>query len=69
MNKYHSFYFSELKDKINEVALESMYVPDMSDDQDENNAKVAVYNAGIRDMANSLIDALKKEAEEGNANS
>lgn len=69
MNKYHSFYFSDLKDKINEVALESMYVPDMSDDQDKNNAKVAVYNAGIRNMANSLIDALKKEAEEGHADS
>ena len=69
MNKYHSFYFSELETKIREVALESMDTPSMHGDQDGNNARVAVYNAGIKDMANCLIDALKKEAEEGNANS
>lgn len=68
MNKYHSFYFSELETKIREVALESMDTPSMHGDQ-ENNARVAVYNEGIRDMAISLIDALEKEAEEGNGNS
>lgn len=67
MNKYHSFYFSELETKIREVALESMDTPHMNGDQDENNARVAVYNAGIKDMANSLIDALKKEADETDA--
>lgn len=67
MNKYHSFYFSELETKIREVALEIMYTPHKTGDQNEYNSRIAMYNDGIKDMANSLINALKKEAEETDA--
>lgn len=67
MNKYHSFYFSELETKIREVALESMRAPILNDDKENYNLKTVMYNHGIKCMAEDLIDALKKEAEETDA--
>ena len=69
MNKYHSFYLADLETKIREVAMAAMLQPGYfkSEHREDHiivNANKAFYNDGIRAMAEMIILALEKEAEE-----
>ena len=64
MNNYHSFYLSDLENKIREVAMDSVLTPTLQAN-DADNALVAIYNNGVLTTAETIINALRTEAEEG----
>lgn len=67
MNKYHSFYLSDLENKIREVAMDSVLTPSLQTDDAamKRNAIIAAYNDGVLTAADTIIAALRNEAEEG----
>lgn len=69
MNKYHSFYLSDLENKIREVAMDSVLTPSLhADDASMKcNTLVAVYNAGVLTAAETIIIALRTETEDADA--
>ena len=69
-NKYKSFYLADLEALIRVTALDIMAVPMIHFEEDKpmdvnirRNANVAIYNDGIRTLADALIEALSNEAE------
>lgn len=66
MNNYHSFYLSDLENKIREVAMNVILTPSLQADDEtmKRNALAAVYNDGVLETADKIIDALRTEAEE-----
>lgn len=66
MNNYHSFYLSDLENKIREVAMNVILTPSLQADDEtmKRNALAAVYNDGVLETADKIIDALRTEVEE-----
>lgn len=68
MNKYHSFYLEDVIQTIRKTALEIMLCPSVisiSDAFNESqNARIAVYNEGIRDFSDVLIGVLTSPDQE-----
>ena len=63
-NEYKSFYFADLKAMVRETAMENMLSPiiEMEDSPVTTNANIALYNDGIRTLAQALIEKLTDEA-------
>lgn len=68
MNKYHSFYLEDVVHIIRKTALEIMLCPSVISVKDtfneSQNARIAVYNEGIRDFSDVLIDVLTSPDQE-----
>lgn len=68
MNKYHSFYLEDVIQTIRKTALEIMLCPSVISVKDtfneSQNARIAVYNEGIRDFSDVLIDVLTRPDQE-----
>ena len=66
-NQYKSFYLSDLKMMILKTFIDGMLsVKSLSDNTKSHramNERIAIYNDGLRDMAQNLIFALENEAE------
>lgn len=61
-NMYKSFYLQDILAAVNEVALETMLETTFKDDGESENACIALYNDGIRDMAKAIARRLNEEA-------
>ena len=68
MNKYNSFYLEDVIQIIRKTALEIMLCPSVISDNntfnESQNARIAVYNEGIRDFSDVLIDVLTRPDQE-----
>lgn len=64
-NMYKSFYLQDILAAVNEVALKTMLETTFEDDCERENACIAVYNDGIRDMAKAIAERLSEEASKG----
>ncbi len=68
MNKYNSFYLEDVIQTIRKTALEIMLCPSVISVNDtfneSQNARIAVYNEGIRDFSDVLIDVLTRPDQE-----
>ena len=64
-NMYKSFYLQDILAAVNEVALETMLETTFEDDGESENACIALYNDGIRDMAQAIARRLNEEASKG----
>ena len=70
-NQYKSFYFNDILNKIDHVALDAMMVPAVVmkmngepmtlAELSAHNSLIAMHNEGVREMANRLKDKLVED--------
>lgn len=73
MNEYRTFYLKDLIPLIDRIAMKTLMIPRITSQPNasgiwnEMNASIAVFNEGVRSMAELMLKELEKEGEDDGA--